>query len=88
VRCEVCGEETPADELAVDSLARLEGASDPGDMAAVIAMTCPHCDAKDVLVVRYGPEASIADADVLSALPDELPAPRDPGVGDEATPPA
>jgi hypothetical protein len=72
---------TPADELAVDSLARLEGASDPGDMAAVIALTCPHCDARDVLIVRYGPEASLADADVLVALPD-LPAPRDPGITD------
>jgi hypothetical protein len=79
VRCEVCGQETPADELAVDSFARLEGASDPGDMAAVVALTCPHCDARDVLVVRYGPEASAADADVLVALPD-LPSPRDPGV--------
>jgi len=70
VRCEVCGQETPADELAVDSLCRLEGASDPGDMAAVVAVTCPHCDAKDVLVLRYGPEASIADADVLLGLAD------------------
>jgi hypothetical protein len=79
VRCEVCGQATPADELAVDSFARIEGASDPADMAAVVAITCPHCDAKDVLVLRYGPEASAADADVLLALPDP-PQPGDPGL--------
>ncbi|MCU1375219.1 MAG: endonuclease [Actinomycetia bacterium] len=70
----MCGEATPADEVPVESLWRLEGASDPGDMAAVVAITCPHCDAKDVLVLRYGPEASAADSDVLLALP-EPPAP-------------
>jgi len=72
----VCGQDTPADELAVESFCRLEGASDPGDMAAVAAITCPHCDAKDVLVLRYGPEASPEDADVLLGLPD-LPNPGD-----------
>jgi hypothetical protein len=73
VRCEVCGQESAADELAVDSLARIEGASDPADMAAVVAITCPHCSAQDVLVLKYGPEATAADADVLLALPTRLP---------------
>ena len=70
VRCEACGETTPADELAVETLQRVEGASDPADMAAVIAFTCPHCSARDLLVVNYGPAASAADADVLAALSD------------------
>ena len=70
VRCEVCGEGTAADEIAIESFCRLEGASDPDDMAAVVAFTCPHCDAKDVLVLKYGPEASGAEADVLLGLSD------------------
>ena len=70
VRCEVCGQTTPADEVAIDSLCRLEGASDPDDMAAVVALTCPRCDAKDVLVLKYGPDASAAEADVLLGLAD------------------
>jgi hypothetical protein len=54
----------------VSALARVEGASDPDDMAAVVAVTCPRCSARATLVVKYGPEASAADADVLLALPD------------------
>jgi hypothetical protein len=68
VRCESCGQTSPADELAVDELCRVEGASDPDDMAIVVAFTCPHCDARDALVLKYGPEASAADVDVLTAL--------------------
>jgi hypothetical protein len=70
VRCEVCGQTTAADEVAIDSLGRIEGASDPGDMAAVVAFTCAHCDAKDVLVLKYGPDATAAEADVLLGLAD------------------
>jgi hypothetical protein len=70
VRCEVCGEATAADELVIEAFARLEGASDPDDMAAVVAFTCPRCDARDVLVLKYGPEASAAEADVLLGLSD------------------
>lgn len=69
MRCEACGESTAAGELVVETLQRVEGASDPADMAAVIAFTCPYCSARDVLVVKYGPAASAADADVLAALP-------------------
>ena len=70
VRCEVCGATTPAPDVQIDALARVEGASDPDDMAAVVALTCGHCSAKIALVLSYGPEASMADADVLLALPD------------------
>jgi hypothetical protein len=34
----------------------------------VIPVECPHCGAHDVLVLKYGPDASEADADVLAAL--------------------
>jgi hypothetical protein len=69
VRCENCHQTTPADEVAVDQVCRVEGASDPDDMAIVVALTCAHCDSHDSLVLKYGPEASAADADVLTGLP-------------------
>ena len=69
VRCETCREVVPADELAVNCVERVEGASDPDDMAAVVSFECPHCSAHDVLVLKYGPEASAADSDVLALLP-------------------
>jgi hypothetical protein len=68
VRCGTCDEVSPAGDLDVAQLRRLEGASDPADMAAVVAAPCPRCGAKGVMVVMYGPEASGADADVLAAL--------------------
>jgi hypothetical protein len=66
----VCCDTTPAADLPIDSLYRIEGASDPGDMAIVVAFTCPHCSSQDTMVLRYGPEASAEDADVLVALPE------------------
>jgi hypothetical protein len=83
VRCEACGETVPAGDLQVESLHRVEGASDPDDMAAVIAVRCPRCSTGATLVLMYGPEASGADADVLLALPD-APEPRESGIADEA----
>jgi mannose/cellobiose epimerase-like protein (N-acyl-D-glucosamine 2-epimerase family) len=80
VRIESCGHDIPAGDLVVDSLHRVEGASDPGDMAVVVAVTCASCPERGVLVLKYGPDADIADADVLLALPDP-PAPREPGEG-------
>lgn len=69
VRCGTCGTVSPAASLEVAELRRMEGASDPADMAAVVAATCPSCGQKGVMVVMYGPEAGPADSDVLAALP-------------------
>jgi hypothetical protein len=57
-----------ATQLGDVTMQRVEGASDPDDMAAVVPLECPRCNARDVLVLKYGPEASEADADVLTAL--------------------
>jgi hypothetical protein len=78
VRCATCGVESPASSLTVDGLHRLEGASDPDDMAAVVAVTCPACNARAALVLQYGPAASVDDTDVLEALPDPAPGAVDP----------
>jgi hypothetical protein len=68
VLCRSCGEESPAGEFESTGLRRMEGASDPGDMAAVAGLTCPRCGGKGALVLRYGPEAGAEDMDVLNAL--------------------
>jgi len=70
VRCDACGHTEPADTLDVHSLYRTEGASDPADMAAVVAFSCGNCGSGNGLVLAYGPNASGEEADVLAALPD------------------
>jgi endogenous inhibitor of DNA gyrase (YacG/DUF329 family) len=68
VRCPQCGKVSSTDDVTFDRLRRLEGASDPDDMMAVIGVTCPNCEAKGVIVAHYGPNASEADAFLLQAL--------------------
>ena len=68
VVCFSCHEQSPAREVQVHELRRTEGASDPADMLAVIAMACPRCGARGTLVVNYGPEVGFDDAVVLRAL--------------------
>ena len=46
VRCGTCHQDTAAPDLDLDRLVRLEGASDPADMAAVLGLTCRHCGTK------------------------------------------
>ncbi len=68
VRCGTCHQDMAPAELQLDELRRIEGASDPADMAAVLGLTCTHCGAKGSAVVRYGPEAEPQDSIVLLAL--------------------
>jgi ferredoxin len=74
VECLTCRRSCPAAVVELDALRRLEGASDPDEMAAVCALRCPHCGALGTLVLPYGPEASAVDAEVLAALDDRRPA--------------
>ena len=57
----------------------MEGASDPDDMLALVAMTCPQCGARGTLVLAFGPMAPEADVDVLVRLEDPPPPDPDPG---------
>jgi hypothetical protein len=68
VRCLACRETWPADQLDGDRSTRLEGASDPDEMAIVIPGTCPSCGTKGTVVAKFGPEASAAEADVVLAI--------------------
>ena len=70
LRCGSCHQDVDPAGLQLDELRRIEGASDPADMAAVLGITCSHCGAKGTAVVRYGPEAGPQDAAVLLALDD------------------
>ncbi len=70
IRCFTCRSDMDPDEVAVDEIRRMEGASDPADMVAVLPVTCPRCGARGTLVLGYGPEASLEDSEVLAAVPD------------------
>jgi hypothetical protein len=70
VRCPRCRTESDPGSVALDTIRRLEGASDPADMVAVLALTCPNCQAKGVVVANYGPEASEGDVILLNAIED------------------
>lgn len=84
IRCGTCNVVTSAGEVDVGELRRMEGASDPADMAAIVAATCPSCGTKGIMVVMYGPEAGGADMDVLAALPTPATPAERPGAEPEA----
>lgn len=68
MQCSNCDAFSPAGEFTVETLRRLEGASDPDEMLAVVAAICPRCGQGGVAVLGYGPIASEADADVMALL--------------------
>lgn len=70
IECLTCHSTHDASRLKMSSLRRLEGESDPSDMMAIVALTCPSCDAQGTIVLGYGPTASAEDADVLLRLQD------------------
>jgi hypothetical protein len=71
VQCLTCRREFAGTGAAIESLRRLEGASDPDDMLAVVALACPECGALGSLVLGYGPDASLEDSQLLLELQDE-----------------
>jgi hypothetical protein len=70
LRCSACGRDVDPADVILDSLRRLEGASDPDDMVAVLAVTCPGCGGRGTAVVHYGPGATEAETAVLLGLED------------------
>ena len=70
VECVTCHRLSPADDTVFRHLRRLEGASDPDDMLAVVGLACPHCSALGTAVLGYGPEAAAVDTEVLALLED------------------
>ena len=78
LECHACEARFPAAEAEMSSLRRMEGASDPADMVAVVALACPRCGTAGTAVLGFGPAASPEDGDVLGALRDRR--------GDDAAP--
>ena len=70
VVCYSCHTTSPASAIELTALLRTEGASDPDDMTAVAAVTCPNCHARGTLVLHYGAMAPVEHDDVLRALED------------------
>jgi hypothetical protein len=70
VECESCHHIMAAADVPVLELRRLEGASDPDDMLAVVAIECAHCGLRGSLVLNYGPTSTEEDAAVLLGLGD------------------
>jgi hypothetical protein len=77
IRCLTCRQMVAANDMHANDMTRLEGESDPADMAMVIRMRCPACGTGGTLILNYGPDASAEEADVLAAL-DRSPAPSRP----------
>ena len=71
LECVECENVSPPDRFSMSSLRRLEGASDPADMVAVVALTCPICGSRGTAILGFGPTATVQDADVLKALRDD-----------------
>ena len=70
LRCRECDHEIPVAELELDAMRRVEGASDPDDMGAVLAVSCPSCGTKGTALVSYGPTASEDEDEFVRQLPD------------------
>ncbi len=68
LRCEHCKLVHPASMMTLLEVRRLEGKSDPSEMAAVLSLRCGHCQGEGSCVVGFGPMASAEDQDVMLAL--------------------
>jgi hypothetical protein len=82
IECFTCHESSAASTVAVEQMARLEGPTDPADMVAVMGITCPRCSTRGTLLLGFGPEATLEDAEAFSALPDARHGSGVPGSGD------
>lgn len=69
VLCFTCHREFPAAELDADAARRVEGESDPSDMAIIVPVICPHCGVSGVLSLQFGPAAGEEESEVVAALP-------------------
>ena len=70
VLCFTCRQESRAADVQLHELLRTEGVSDTADETAIAALTCPRCGARGTVVLTYGPEAPVDDAEVLRLLED------------------
>lgn len=72
LRCGACDAVSPANSFERRWQNRLEGASDPDDMAQVSGLVCPACGTRGTFVSLFGPSAGTDAAEVMVALPRPL----------------
>lgn len=77
LECLTCHTVQPASRHRADDVVRLEGSSDPADMMVVVPLRCCECGTRGTVLLRYGPEASAEEAEVLLAME------REPREGDD-----
>jgi hypothetical protein len=70
VVCFTCQTRNDPKRVQLDSLRRVEGSSDPDDMAVVAALRCPACGAWGTGTFMIGPMASPEDNDALRLMDD------------------
>jgi len=66
--CFACRQESEASAFELHAQRRTEGASDPDDMLAIVALVCPNCSTRGTAVLGYGPESDDNDSEVLARL--------------------
>ena len=54
--------------MSANDVTRLEGASDPSDQVMIVPLRCTSCATPGTLVLKFGPEASIDETEVLLEL--------------------
>lgn len=91
--CGACSSRVAPDHVSVHSIRRLEGPSDPADAVGVLAVICPVCGSKSTCVLKFGPEATLDEAEVWSRTidrrsSDQLPGNMAPGEDDPDVLPA
>src|SRR5258706_2622160 len=70
VLVDAAGREINPAGVVVESMRRLEGASDPADNLVVAAITTRDGKERGTVILRFGPEASEAEAFLLQASDD------------------
>jgi len=70
VICFACQSRMDAALIRLDSLRRVEGASDPADMALVAALRCPNCGSWGTGTFTFGPMASPEDNEAIRKMED------------------
>ena len=70
MECFTCHRISPPSDVRLDSLRRIEGVSDPADMALVAALKCPNCGAEGTATFKYGPGATPEEGEALRLIED------------------
>ncbi len=68
ILCFTCHREFAAAKVDADDARRVEGESDPADMAILVTVRCPHCDTAGIMALQFGTMASAEESEVVAAM--------------------